>query len=100
VTTNAVQEAPSISNGVVYAAAYAGINLKESVMAVDMKTGQQKWQHQIEKGLTTTPDEQDGVVYEAAGFDKGTLYALNASDGSQKWMLDIGAGSADLTVVA
>jgi outer membrane protein assembly factor BamB len=98
-TTNAVQSSPSISNGVVYASAYAGIDLKESVLAVDLKTGQQKWQHQIEKGLTTTPYEQDGVVYEAAGFDKGTLYALNASDGSQKWTLDIGAGPADLTIV-
>ncbi len=99
VATNAVQDPPSISNGVVYASAYAGIDLKESVLAVDLKTGQQKWQHQIEKGLTTIPYEQDSVVYEAAGFDKGTLYALDARDGSQKWTLDIGAGPADLTIV-
>jgi outer membrane protein assembly factor BamB len=99
VTTNAVQSSPSISNGKVYASAYAGIDLKESVLAVDLKTGQQKWQHQIEKGSTTTPYEQDGVVYEAAGFDKGTLYALNAKDGSEKWRLDIGAGPDDITIV-
>ncbi|GHO92312.1 hypothetical protein KSF_023600 [Reticulibacter mediterranei] len=100
VMTNAVQSTPSISNGIVYASAYAGIDLKARVLAVDLKTGRQKWQHQIEQGWTTTPYRQDGVVYEAAGFDKGTLYALNASDGSQKWTLDVGDSPNDLTIVA
>jgi outer membrane protein assembly factor BamB len=100
VTTNAVQEPPSISNGVAYVPVYAGFQLKESILAVDLKTGQQQWQYQIEKGLMTTPYEQDGVVYEAAGFEKGTLYALNASDGSQKWTLDVGDSPNDLIIVA
>jgi outer membrane protein assembly factor BamB len=98
-TSGGVQWSPFVSNGVVYASVYAGMELKESVLAVDLKTGRQRWQHQIEKGLMTTPYEQDGVVYEATGFDKGTLYALNASDGSQKWTLDVGDSPNDLTVV-
>lgn len=98
-TSGGVQWSPFVSNGVVYASVYAGMELKESVLAVDIKTGRQRWQHQIEKGLMTTPYEQDGVVYEAAGFEKGTLYALNASNGSQKWTLDVGDSPNDLTVV-
>lgn len=98
-TSGGVQWPPFVSNGVAYTPVYAGMELKESILAVDVKTGKQKWQHQIERGLLTIPYEQDGVVYEAAGFDKGTLYALNARDGSQRWTLDIGASPADLTVV-
>lgn len=100
VTTNGVQHPPSINNGVVYASAYAGMELKESVLAVDLKTGHKKWQHQIEKGITTTPYEQDGVVYEAAGFDKGKLYALHSGDGSQQWTLDIGASPEAVVIMA
>jgi outer membrane protein assembly factor BamB len=99
-TSGGVQCSPFVGKGVVYASVYAGMELKESVLAVDLKTGKQKWQHQIEKGLMTTPYEQGGVVYEAAGFNQGALYALNASDGSQKWMLDIGAEPDDIAVVA
>jgi len=99
-TNGGVQNTPSISNGVVYVPLFTDFKLKESILAVDLKTGQKKWQHQIDEGLTTTPYEQDGVVYIAAGLDKGTLYALNASDGSQKWTLDIGAGPKDITIVA
>lgn len=103
-TDSGVQWAPSVSNSVVYASAFVGMNQPENILALSASDGKQLWQHQITAGQMTTPYEQDGKVYVASGFvgaklNGGTLYALNAKSGSQVWTLDLGNGPQDISVV-
>ena len=76
--------APTVVNGVVYAASLSG-----PVVALDANTGKQIWSHDRQGiGTTATPAVVGGVVY-VGGSDAGQVLALNASDGTQRWVAQI-----------
>lgn len=65
----------------------------KSLHALDAKTGTKKWTYDINGPfIPSTPTVADGRVYVADLEDMyGTVYALDATDGFQKWTVRTGA---------
>jgi outer membrane protein assembly factor BamB len=65
-------------DGLVYA-----VSFSNTVKALDAATGSVRWTAKTEAWVWTSPALHENVLY--FGDLNGTLYALNASDGSQVW---------------
>ncbi len=74
-------------------------SLEAKIYAVDALDGHKRWVFEPElnpeeiderhlQGMVSSPIVVDGTVY--VGFQNGTVYALEASDGQQKWTFDTG----------
>lgn len=80
---------PSIAGGVAYASAPA---LAYEV-ALDPKTGQERWHTKFPGGGTTrAPAIADGVVYVPQDGEH-RIYALDAATGGKLWQFDLGSGN-------
>ncbi|MFC5648810.1 PQQ-binding-like beta-propeller repeat protein [Paenibacillus solisilvae] len=61
---------------------------QNSVLALDLKTGDKKWKFTPDAQIQASPAVADGVVY--ASSIRGTLYALDAKSGKKLWEKKIG----------
>lgn len=75
-----------VVDGTVYALSYEG----GYITALDAKTGEERWQTQIEQWLPSTLAIADGVIF-VQGNDN--LYALDTADGGERWRLPLKAGN-------
>ncbi|MCE8423735.1 MAG: PQQ-binding-like beta-propeller repeat protein [Candidatus Methanoperedens sp.] len=84
---------PVIVNDVLYIGATYGI------FALDSKTGKELWRYRTNSFVKSVPTVSNGVVY--FGSDDRKFYAINAKDGSLKWVNDtaLAAYTASATVV-
>jgi outer membrane protein assembly factor BamB len=53
------------------------------VEALDTATGTVRWQHTVDGSVDSAPAIADGAVYVTT--EKGSVYALRASDGALAW---------------
>lgn len=65
-----------------------------SVLAVDLATGQERWRTSTNAQVQASPAVADGLVY--TGSIRGTLYALDAATGAVVWELDVRSGPLGL----
>lgn len=70
---------------IAYDSVYFGTENGE-VFALDVKTGEVKWQTTVKGEVIAKPALDEGVVLLNTG--SGTLFALDASTGEQKWTYD------------
>jgi outer membrane protein assembly factor BamB len=69
----------AVDNGIVYVMNYVVDHYR--LYAVDLKTGQLKWQTEIEQGNGCYPIVKNGLVYTSGGY----LNAFDALTGAKKW---------------
>ncbi|MEF8827254.1 MAG: PQQ-binding-like beta-propeller repeat protein, partial [Halapricum sp.] len=50
--------------------------------------GTQRWSHETDGGIRSSPAVADGVVY--VGSNDGNVYALDADDGTERWTFQTG----------
>ncbi len=77
-----VRQAPTISNGRVYAAAVRG-----GVRAFDLQTGARVWHYDSDLRLSGGPGVGDGLVV-VGGLD-GEVVALDAETGAERWQAKV-----------
>jgi eukaryotic-like serine/threonine-protein kinase len=95
-TGGRVRSSPAVSDGTVYVGSLDG-----SVYAADLATGALKWRFDTQghglssarfgydrKSIQSSPAVADGLVY--IGARDGSLYAIDAATGKQKWRADHG----------
>ncbi len=90
-----VREEPALGDGVVYVAAERGL-----VVALDASDGKLQWSAKHESAVYGQLSEVTLVTGHGApvvdgdrvyvGFDDGILAAYDASDGTQRWQVDLG----------
>jgi outer membrane protein assembly factor BamB len=83
-----LQGPPEVSGASVYMAA------NDEVYRVDARDGTEQWATMVDDAVYGSPAVSDDTVY--VGTYNGSLYALNASDGSQRWSRE-GMGENYLT---
>ncbi|HYU31385.1 MAG TPA: PQQ-binding-like beta-propeller repeat protein [Thermoanaerobaculia bacterium] len=104
-TGGRIRSSPAVADGVVYVGSLDG-----SVYAADLATGAVKWRFDTQgrslnsasfgydrKSIQSSPAVADGKVY--IGARDGSLYAIDAATGKQKWRVDHG-GSWVITAPA
>lgn len=62
------------------------------LLALDQRTGQEVWRFEYAAGGLAEPVVQAGVVY--AGADDGSVVALDAATGAERWISDVSAIAA------
>ncbi|GAB3440167.1 caspase, EACC1-associated type [Actinophytocola sediminis] len=78
-TRGAVSSTPAVAAGVVYVGSDDG-----NLYAVDVASGQQRWQPYPLGGMArSSPVVAAGVVY--VGSDSGNLFAIDAASGEPRW---------------
>lgn len=95
-TGGRVRSSPAIADGRVYVGSMDGI-----LYAYDLETGQAAWRFETKgaglfsgdfgfdrRTIQSSPSVADGVVY--VGSRDGTVYAVDARDGSPRWTLSHG----------
>lgn len=103
-TPGAIEWAPAVANGVVYASDYISIlpqtqDAQEQIVAASASDGHMLWQENVNNGLLTTPYVVNDMLYVASGFNTGTIYALKTADGTQAWQTPLSDEPQFLTVV-
>ncbi len=68
--------------------AYIG-DLDGTVYALELKTGEKKWDYKTEAGFIASPAIRDGLVY--IGDYDGRFYCIEAASGKLRWGFDTGA---------
>jgi len=78
-----------VAEGKVFAGTLAG-----RMYALDVVTGETIWRFQANGPIGHSPCYYRGNLYFGAdeGFDSGSVYCLNAEDGSKVWEAKVGAG--------
>jgi outer membrane protein assembly factor BamB len=61
-----------------------------SIIAVDRRTGTERWRFSTDSGAGSTPAVGNGTVY--AGDGSGTLYAIDAENGEEIWRTSLEGG--------
>ncbi|MFC4811955.1 PQQ-binding-like beta-propeller repeat protein [Paenibacillus sp. GCM10023250] len=61
---------------------------QNSVLALDLQTGDKKWSFKPDAQIQSSPAVENGIVY--ASSIRGTLYALDAKKGKKLWEKTIG----------
>jgi outer membrane protein assembly factor BamB len=56
------------------------------VVARKAEDGRLLWEHDLPKGLSTTPVVHDGLIW--VGSTSASLYALDLETGARRWALD------------
>ncbi len=74
----------AIVDGVIYVGGLDGY-----FRALDLATGEQKWQFHSELGFKAPAAARDGLVY--IGDSDGNFFCLDAATGAQKWVLQTDA---------
>jgi outer membrane protein assembly factor BamB len=95
-TGGRIRSSPAVSDGMVYVGSLDG-----SVYAAELATGALKWRFDTQghglssarfsydrKSIQSSPAVADGLVY--IGARDGSLYAIDAATGKQKWRVDHG----------
>ena len=95
-TGGRVRSSPAVSDGIVYVGSMDG-----SVYAAELATGALRWRFDTEgrslssarfgydrKSVQSSPAVADGLVY--IGARDGSLYAIDAATGKQRWRADHG----------
>jgi outer membrane protein assembly factor BamB len=78
VPKGAFEGTPAIVDGVVYLG-----DLDGRLLAIDLKTGDKKWEKQLETGFNASPAVKDGLIY--LGDLDGKFHCFDTKDGSEKW---------------
>ncbi|MFC5653238.1 PQQ-binding-like beta-propeller repeat protein [Paenibacillus solisilvae] len=82
---------PAIVDGSVYVGTRDENGSKNnSVIAVDLKTGKEKWIFKTNAQVQASPAVVDGIVY--ASSIRGSLYAIDSRTGKQLWVKTVGKG--------
>lgn len=80
---------PSIVDGSVYIGTRDENDVKEnSILAVDLATGNKRWQLKTDAQVQASPAVANGIVY--ASSVRGTIYAINDETGTMLWEKKIG----------
>ncbi|PZE20522.1 PQQ-binding-like beta-propeller repeat protein [Paenibacillus xerothermodurans] len=66
---------------------------ENTVLALDLVTGREKWKFAADAQVQASPAVVDGIVY--ASTIRGTLYALDADTGNKLWEKTVGAGEVN-----
>lgn len=86
----------AVADGQVYVAGTEFASSREQatgwLLALDPLTGQEVWRFDYAAGGLTEPVVQAGVVY--AGADDGSVVALDAATGAERWISEVPAISA------
>lgn len=83
-----VGSAVAVADGTVYAGhASPPDDGRNGVAAFDTADGSSEWTVTIPSGVVAAPAVADGVVYVSDG---GTLFALDAADGTERWRQSLG----------
>jgi outer membrane protein assembly factor BamB len=61
--------------------------LDHEIIALDLQTGTQRWNVELDASIVSTPAVANGSLY--VGTLSGSLYALNAADGSEVWQVTL-----------
>ncbi|MEO1082639.1 MAG: PQQ-binding-like beta-propeller repeat protein, partial [Acidobacteriota bacterium] len=72
---------PAIVDGTVYIGGLSG-----RFVALDLKTGDEKWTAEVGEEIKSSALVRDGVVY--FGDELGNLHALDAATGAKKWLFE------------
>lgn len=81
-----VVSSPVISNGTVYAAN----SDKQTLLALDERTGGQLWQFKTDSTIESTPAVVNGSVF--LGSYDGYIYRLDAASGRMLWRSNVNSG--------
>ncbi|MBV7505347.1 PQQ-binding-like beta-propeller repeat protein [Bacillus sp. sid0103] len=80
---------PAISNGMVYIGTRDENGTDQhAIHAVDLETGNKRWEVKADAQVQASPAVADGIVY--ASSIRGTLYAMNAQTGEIIWEKTVG----------
>ena len=60
-----------------------------TLSALDVRTGELRWEETIGSSVTASPLYADGLV--VAGSQEGTIVALDAATGAERWRFDAGS---------
>jgi len=61
----------------------------EKIHSINPGNGSKQWTVNINKSIWSSPTVNDGVIYvPGGGLGRGSLYALDTSDGSELWRFD------------
>lgn len=80
-----VESAPTVADGSAYLARSDGPN---TLCAVDLGSGDVRWEFETLNGTHASPAVADGSVY--FGDGDGNLYAVDAADGTGEWTFEAG----------
>lgn len=90
IPNGAFEGTPAIVDGVVYLG-----DLDGRVLALDLKSGEKKWEKKLETGFNASPAVRDGMIY--LGDLDGVFHCFDAKDGTEKWkhetMAEINSGA-------
>src|SRR5689334_6411041 len=76
-TQDAIEGSPIVAADTVYVGSLDG-----KLYALDLKSGQKKWEYQT-GGIKTAAAARDGAVY--VGDIKGTFHCIDAATGKKRW---------------
>ncbi|WP_223590033.1 outer membrane protein assembly factor BamB family protein [Neobacillus bataviensis] len=80
---------PAISNGMVYVGTRDESGSEHhAIHAVDLETGNKRWEVKADAQVQASPAVADGIVY--ASSIRGTIYAMNAQTGEIIWEKTVG----------
>jgi outer membrane protein assembly factor BamB len=77
---------PAVADGVAYLAGVRG-----EVAAYELATDHKLWETTLDAGTSSSPLVIDGTLYIGANDD--ALYALDITDGRERWRFEVGEGS-------
>ena len=84
---------PVVADGTAYATARrwetdGGGDRPGVLVAIDVNTGELRWEVALDGDPTAPPAVRDGVVY--AGTNRGRVHAVDATDGDRRWRKTVG----------
>jgi outer membrane protein assembly factor BamB/serine/threonine protein kinase len=91
-TRSSVVAAPTVVDGVVYAACLSG-----TAYALDAGTGKRRWEFATRGYVGSPPAVADGAVYVSS--EDGHLYALDAATGERRWKFAAGKSMSAPTAI-
>lgn len=97
-----IESSPTVVDGTVYVTEGAStVDTVTYVYALDASNGREQWRFET-TGDISSPTVVDGTVYvgNIDAIGGGTVYALNAGDGTERWAVDIGSEVASSPTVA
>jgi outer membrane protein assembly factor BamB len=80
---------PTVSDGTVYLGIWwLGSGSGGSVCALDVATGEKKWEYKTDRAISSSPTVSEDTVY--IGSWDNYIYALDAFTGAEKWKYETG----------
>nr|WP_235019618.1 PQQ-binding-like beta-propeller repeat protein [Natrialba sp. INN-245] len=82
---------PAVTSDTAYVTAWnGGPDTDRGVAAVDLEDGSLRWRAITDVDVSSAPTLADGVVYVGGSLNSEDVVALEATDGSERWRVQVG----------